>query len=152
MPFTEKIKKFIPFFVVLIIIAIVAGVYFLFFYESYSSTITFSSDWKQNVEGIVAPNLKVAVQYDAKRLFGEELNNASRVLMYVKNGDGSNGEVQLKGNINAKDSFAKGSFNVSAGGENIELWFKGIGKDGAEVYDSNFSKNFSFSINKNIIE
>jgi len=129
--------------------------------------LVFKGDFQQDVTGEIKPGSEVTILFDSERLpFERSLDEKGKsawtiAAFYQFAPGGEVSKVKLlpekaarkKTTAEQQESgFLKGVLSVPTGSREAIIWFLNTGKTGSEYYDSDFGKNYRFSVLPEIIE
>jgi hypothetical protein len=126
--------------------------------------VVFKGDFQLDVNGEIKSGSEVAIIFDAERLpfersqdeKGKSAWTISAFSQFAPGGEVSKVDLQPEKKKKAKDAaeetLLKGVLSVPAGSREAIIWFLNTGKTGNEYYDSDFGKNYRFSVSPEIIE
>lgn len=108
------------------------------------ATITFASDFSENVAGVLAEGGKLTIAYDAGRLaacVGTQGGVPQYAITAHYRLDGVEGSVVVAGLTNGQSP----TIELDGVGE-LELWFEATNKWGCHAWDSDFGQNYRFVV------
>lgn len=128
--------------------------------KTLNTTLSFTADFQQNFSESIKAGEEVTILFDSNRLpFERSTNEKGKPEWSISaftqfSPTGEINEIKLvpakKGK--AADSFLKGNFTVPADSNEAIIWFLNTGKSGSVYFDSDFGKNYRFSIAAEVSE
>jgi hypothetical protein len=114
-------------------------------------TLHFRTDWTQQVAGALRAGQTFAVDYDVSRLPTCRGTNNGKdawgVEVFYRFDDGTTGSTSV---VQGIGTYAEGPapavLTAPPGVQQVEMWFQNTDVDGCVAYDSDFGKNYSFSL------
>jgi hypothetical protein len=124
--------------------------------------VVFKGDFQLDVSGEIKSGSEVAILFDAERLpfersqdeKGKSAWTISAFSQFAPGGEISKVDLLPEKPRKKTDetTLLKGVLSVPSGSEEAIIWFLNTGKTGNEYYDSDFGKNYRFSVSPEIIE
>lgn len=128
--------------------------------KSLNTTLSFTADFQKNFAETIKAGEEVTILFDSNRLpFERSTNEKGKPEWSISafaqfTPEGGINEVKLVPAKKGKDadSVLKGSFTVPADSNEAIIWFLNTGKSGNVYFDSDFGKNYRFSVNNEVVE
>jgi len=125
--------------------------------------VVFKGDFQLDVTGEIKSGSEVTILFDAERLpferssdeKGKSAWTISAFSQFAPDGEVSKVDLQPEKLSRKKTSEAnllKGVLSVPSGSREAIIWFLNTGKTGNEYYDSDFGKNYRFSVSPDVVE
>jgi hypothetical protein len=118
------------------------------------TSVVFTNDWQQSVTGPLKRGQSFTLLYDSNRLPRERSTynglptwNILAHVQFAPHRTVTQVALQTPGT----DEILKAHIDIPADTTEVILWFSNSGRSGQEYWDSNFEKNYRFSVNDSTV-
>lgn len=117
-----------------------------------SSTLRFLDNWTSEQRGLARPGQSLFIEYDLNRLpqcqsssyNGLPAWQTDALIRFLPNGEEFSAAVNTLQNGKMLPTAAR--FEIPAGATQAQVWFRSRGRNCEPVWDSNFGRNYEFSL------